>query len=105
MKDQQSANPYLFPGQGATNQDGHYGALLERVTRILHRKVGVKIHPHLFRHLVGWIWLKQSLDNLPKVQKLLGHLSIETTIEFYAELDDDLISDEWLAVLDRRKAA
>ncbi|SIT17601.1 Phage integrase family protein [Roseivivax lentus] len=105
VKDRPGTNPYLFPGQGATNQDGHYGALLERVTQILHRKVGVKIHPHLFRHLVGWIWLKESLDNLPKVQKLLGHLSIETTIEFYAELDENLISDEWLAVLDRRKAA
>ncbi|QFS83022.1 site-specific integrase [Roseivivax sp. THAF197b] len=105
VKDQQDTNPYLFPGQGATTQDGHYGALLERVTRILHSKVGVKIHPHLYRHLVGWIWLKESLDNLPKVQKLLGHKRIETTIEFYAELDENLISDEWLAVLDRRKAA
>ncbi|MHA7876354.1 tyrosine-type recombinase/integrase [Roseivivax sp.] len=105
VKDQEPANPYLFPGQGSTNQDGHYGALLKRVTRILHRRVGVMIHPHLYRHLVGWIWLKESLDNLPKVQKLLGHKRIETTIEFYAELDDDLISNEWLAVLDRSKAA
>ena len=96
----QKMNPYLFPAQGKNNSSAHYGALLKRVTRILHSKVGVSIHPHLYRHLVGWIWLKDSLDNLPKVQKLLGHKSLQTTIQYYADLDDNLISEEWMKYLD-----
>ncbi|MGP6089209.1 tyrosine-type recombinase/integrase [Antarctobacter jejuensis] len=101
----QKENPYLFPSQGETNADGHYAGLLKRVTRRLHQKAGVRINPHLYRHLVGWIWLKDSLDHLPKVQRLLGHKRLQTTIDHYAELDESLISNEWLAHLDRRSAA
>lgn len=101
----QKKNPYLFPGQGKTNADGYYSGLLHRVTKRLHQKVGVRINPHLYRHLIGWIWLKDSLDNLPKVQRLLGHKKLQTTINHYAELDESLVFDEWLARLDRRPAA
>ena len=101
----QKENPYLFPAQGKTNAEGHYAGLLKRVTTRLHQKVGVLIHPHLYRHLIGWIWLRDSLDNLPKVQRLLGHASLQTTIDHYAELDETLISNEWLAHLDHRSAA
>jgi len=101
----QMKNPYLFPGQGKTNVDDYYSGLLHRVTKRLHQKVGVRINPHLYRHLIGWIWLKDSLDNLPKVQRLLGHKKLQTTIDHYAELDESLVFDEWLARLDRRPAA
>lgn len=97
-------NPYLFPAQGKTPH-GYYSTLLKRVTRLLHRKVGVQINPHLYRHLIGWIWLRESLDNLPKVQRLLGHKKLQTTIDHYAELDDSLVSAEWLKTLDRKSAA
>lgn len=98
-------NPYLFLSQGKDMPHGYYSNLFKRVTRLLRRKVGVRINPHLYRHLVGWIWLKESLDNLPKVQRLLGHKKLQTTIDHYAELDDSLVFDEWLKVLDRRSAA
>lgn len=101
----QKESPYLFPAQGKTNADGHYAGLLKRVTARLHEKVGVRINPHLYRHLIGWIWLRDSLDHLPKVQRLLGHKRLQTTIDHYAELDETLISNEWLAHLDSRTAA
>lgn len=88
-------NPYLFPSQGKAAPGTHYGALLKRVTRLLARHVGVRIHPHLYRHLIGWIWLKDSADNLPKVQRLLGHRSLQTTLDYYAELDEGLVLDAW----------
>lgn len=89
-------NPFLFPRQSGQSHLGQpYGNLLGRVTTLLHRHVGVRIHPHLYRHLIGWIWLKESLDNLPKVQRLLGHKSLQTTIDYYAELDAGLVFDEW----------
>jgi integrase len=75
------------------------------VTKLLKRHVEVSIHPHLYRHLIGWIWLKQSIDNLPKVQKLLGHKSIQTTLDYYAELDEELVFDDWQKYINDLKAA
>ncbi|SLN54852.1 site-specific tyrosine recombinase XerC [Pseudoruegeria aquimaris] len=88
-------NPYLFPGHGKGRVGTHYSALLKRVTGLLARYVGVNIHPHLYRHLVGWIWLKDNPDHLPKVQRLLGHRSLQTTLDYYAELDEGLVLDAW----------
>lgn len=89
-------NPYLFPAQVRKEKTGQpYKTVLKRVTRILNDKVGSRINPHLYRHLIGWIWLKQSIDNLPKVQRMLGHASLQTTIDYYAELDPSLVFDSW----------
>lgn len=89
-------NPFLFPGQVQKEQAGlPYKTILARVIRILNNKVGCQIHPHLYRHLIGWIWLKRSIDNLPKVQRMLGHKSLQTTIDYYAELDPSLVFDDW----------
>lgn len=89
-------NPYLFPAQVRKEEVGQpYKTILKRVTRVLNEKVGTRINPHLYRHLIGWIWLKQSIDNLPKVQRMLGHTSLQTTIDYYAELDQSLVFDDW----------
>lgn len=89
-------NPYLFPAQVWKKEAGQpYKTILKRVTRVLNEKVGSRINPHLYRHLIGWIWLKQSIDNLPKVQRMLGHTSLQTTIDYYAELDPSLVFDAW----------
>lgn len=97
-------NPYLFPRQEGGKFEIHapYRGILKRVTRLLHQHVGVQIHPHLYRHLIGWIWLKESIDNLPKVQRLLGHKSLRTTVEYYAELDETLVMDGWQNYLESK---
>jgi len=100
-------NPYLFPGQksGQFNLNSPYRGLLKRVVRLLHQHVGVRVNPHLYRHLVGWIWLKESMDNLPRVQRLLGHKSLQTTVEYYAELDETLVMDGWQTLLETKTKA
>ena len=56
--------------------------------------------------MITWESVTSSaLDHLPKVQRLLGHKRLQTTIDHYAELDETLISNEWLAHLDSRSAA
>lgn len=102
------ANPYLFPGQAPDlqNRDRPYASLLLRVTSLLEEHVGARINPHLYRHLIGWIWLKESVDNLPQVQRLLGHKSLQTTLNYYAELDENLVFDNWQDWIDgKRKGA
>jgi integrase len=100
-------NPYLFPSQDLSGKSNGkpYTGILSRVVRLVHRHVGVQINPHLYRHLIGWIWLRESLDNLPKVQKLLGHKSIKTTITYYAEIDETLALQDWQDHLEGRRTA
>lgn len=90
-------NPFLFPRQegGEFQANAPYRGILKRVTGQLYEHVGVQINPHLYRHLIGWIWLKESMDNLPRVQRLLGHKTLKTTVEYYAELDETLVMDGW----------
>ncbi len=99
-------NPYLFPGQDRRTfrPNQPYKGILQRLTRRVHVTVGVRINPHLYRHLIGWFWLKEDVNNLPKVQKLLGHKSLQTTINHYAEIDEDLALDSWQEWLEGRAA-
>jgi integrase len=49
--------------------------------------------------------METNLDNLPKVQKLLGHKSIQATLVHYAKLDEELVFDEWRKFINDGKAA
>lgn len=46
------------------------------------RRVGIKgVHPHNFRRLLATTWVNKGLD-VKKLQLLLGHASISTTMEY-----------------------
>jgi integrase/recombinase XerD len=48
----------------------------------LGRRIGVKgLHPHSLRHLLATAWVSKGLD-VKKLQVLLGHASIATTMEY-----------------------
>jgi len=48
----------------------------------LGRRVGIKgLHPHSLRHLLATTWVGKGLD-VKKLQVLLGHASIATTMEY-----------------------
>ncbi len=99
------ANPFLFPAQGPTVGPGApFVGLIERLMRHTKRIVGIRMNPHLYRHFVGWIWLKEDPDRLPDVQRLLGHKSLETTLQHYAEIDEGLALDRWQKFLTDKKS-
>lgn len=66
--------------------------------------MSVKINPHLYRHFLGWLWLREDPDRLPDVQRLLGHKRLETTLAHYAEIDEDLALDRWSKYLADQKS-
>jgi len=105
LLEEDEVNPFLFPRQSGRKANQPYQNLLKRVVALLHRVVGIKINPHLYRHLIGWIWLKDNLNHLPKVQRLLGHKSLQTTIDYYAELDSGLVFDEWSEFLNNKRSS
>lgn len=98
-------NPFLFPSQGEGGEPGQpYAGLLERLVRHTKRIVGFKMNPHLYRHFLGWLWLREDPDRLPDVQRLLGHKRLETTLAHYAEIDEDLALDRWSKYLADQKS-
>jgi integrase/lambda repressor-like predicted transcriptional regulator len=100
MSDRNRANTRLFPSRHA--DEGHYTLLTKRLIDEVHRRIGIRIHPHLYRHIAGWIWLREDPNALPAVQKLLGHKRLETTMTFYAELDETLALQEWSEILEEK---
>ena len=98
-------NPFLFPAQGGAGEAGKpYAGLLERLVRHTKQVVGLRMNPHLYRHFLGWMWLKEDPDRLPDVQRLLGHKRLETTLAHYAEIDEELALGRWNKYLADRKS-
>ncbi len=105
LQENDKGNPYLFPCQGVRGfkPNQPYNSILKRLCRNVHRTVGVKVNPHLYRHLIGWVWLREDPDRLPDVQKLLGHKSLQTTLDYYAEIDENLALNRWQKFINTKK--
>jgi len=78
-------NSYLFPGRGKLHQAGP--GLSVQIASFVEKEVGVRLTPHQFRHLAGFFYLKHNPGGHEVVRRLLGHKSIETTIQFYAGME------------------
>ena len=90
----------LFPAR--KNDEGSYSRLTVRLMAEIHRRVGVRFNPHLYRHLLGWVWRKEDPTKLPQVQILLGHKNLKTTLQFYVDLDETLALQSWSDYLEDR---
>jgi integrase len=75
----------LFPGK----VEGHKCSvgLREPITKAIRKHCGVDVHPHLFRHFAATLILKKYPDAYPLVSRLLGHKSIQTTMDFYTAFE------------------
>ena len=75
----------LFPGaQGGSKALVTLGG---QISRLLARELGVRLTPHQFRHLIGFIYLREHPHGIEVVRALLGHRSIATTLSHYAGLE------------------
>lgn len=61
-------------------------AAFESSLRYISRKAGVRVHAHMFRHLLAQTVL-QVTGNLKAAQDLLGHAHISTTADLYMHVD------------------
>lgn len=79
------SNRWLFPGEGS----GPKGAALlgQQIADLVAEKVGVRVTPHQFRHLAGFLFLQQNPGGYEVVRRLLGHKDIATTLNFYAGME------------------
>ena len=71
-----------------------------QITRLLQRELGVRLSPHQFRHLVGYIYLLRHPHGHEVVRRMLGHRDIRTTIKFYAGMEMAEAARHYEAVLE-----
>jgi integrase len=78
-------SPYLFPGHGLRHKGASF--LSKQIARQSARAVGVRVTAHRFRHLAGFLYLKDNPSGHEVVRRFLGHKCLETTIAFYAGME------------------
>jgi len=79
----------LFPGQTKTAPKT-VATLSRQISAFLLEHLGVEMNVHLFRHLAALLFLRQNPGQYVVVQQLLGHKSVETTVRFYAILEQEM---------------
>ena len=80
--------PWLFP-----KRDGSESMLPtnlgSRISKVIRTHTGLKVHPHLFRHLSAKLMLKANPGHYELVRRILGHAETSTTWETYVGLEGD----------------
>ena len=77
-----------------------YGAVYKAMTKLPARAgINAIISPHTLRHSFGRWYLSQG-GRMEKLQKIMGHASIQTTIDTYGHQDMATIKDEYRAIVD-----
>ena len=78
-------NMALFPGVGAGSKNQAFFGT--QISRTIRTHTGLRIHPHLFRHLTAKLFLDANPGGYEIVRRTLGHRSIDTTNAFYTGLE------------------
>ncbi|PEC20749.1 tyrosine-type recombinase/integrase [Bacillus cereus] len=67
---------------------------VESLFKRLKKKIGINLHPHLFRHTHATIYYQKTKD-IKQVQERLGHSQIQTTMNLYLHPSDEDIREDW----------
>jgi integrase len=78
-------NTALFPGiAGGCKNQAFFG---DQISRTVRAHTGLRVHPHLFRHIAAKLFLDANPGAYEVVRRVLGHRSIDTTVGFYTGLE------------------
>jgi integrase len=76
-----SPSPWLFPGRHGRHKARN--ALADQITRLIAQKTGLRVNPHLFRHIAAKHYLDANPGAYGLVRLIHGHSSVETTTQYY----------------------
>ena len=88
---------YVFIQTKSKNPDKPltYGAV-RKIFLQISKKVGFTVNPHMFRHTHATELLRNGWD-CSKIQKRLGHSSIQTTLNIYSHLDNQDLKEAFMS--------
>lgn len=82
---------WLFPSAEDPRKPIPHGSiarlLFGRQRGVVMTRVRVRMNPHFWRHLIGWIILSKDRSKISLVSAVLGHKNLETARRFYLEDD------------------
>lgn len=96
-------NDYLFPGQHGNHLSS--ARVAHHITTMVSRGLGIQFHPHLVRHLAATLILDENPNGAAIAQRLLGHLDVKTTTQFYGQQRTRGAQKVWNDLLDRKMRA
>src|SRR6202165_5097417 len=76
---------WLFPGVAGKPKTANMFST--QIKERIQKATGVRMTVHQFRHACAAIYLKRHPGDYETVKRLLGHLNIQTTINFYCGLE------------------
>jgi integrase len=59
----------------------------KQISRAIRDHTGLRVNPHLFRHISGKLFLEYNAGAYEVVRRVLGHRSADTTISYYTGLE------------------
>jgi integrase len=97
-------NRWLFPGDDGTPLS--ISTVRNWISRAILDFARIEVHPHLFRHFCAWMHLQKYPGDYDGVRRILGHKSIQTSINSYIAFEKDIAAERYDdIVLQERKAA
>jgi integrase len=82
----EDGSTHLFPGHDGAGHK-HDATLREQIQLCVLKRCGLKVHPHLFRHITAKVILDANPGAHGMVQRVLGHKNIRTTQTFYTGME------------------
>jgi len=91
---------WLFPGESGEHKEkiSFSTQIVDRVQK----STGLRITVHQFRHAAGALILKHRPGEYELVRRTLGHKSIQTTINFYCDLETTQASEIFTDIVRHR---
>ncbi len=74
---------WLFPGALGTEAPRDKVSFGRAITDVIHRHVGITMHPHAFRAFAAALILEADPHAIDDLRALLGHAGFETATKFY----------------------
>jgi integrase len=71
----------LFPGEFGRPKSQQ--VLRAQISRTIYAYTGLRVNPHLFRHIDAKLYLDRNPGGYEVVRRVLGHRSMNTTVRFY----------------------
>ena len=87
----------LFPGRTGNPKDG--GGLSALISKTIKKELGLRVNTHLFRHFAAYVFLTSHPGEFETVRQLLGHRSLQTTVNFYASFESEMAGRRYNEVL------
>lgn len=80
---------YLFASRSGLHSRNR-SLLSRQLFRLIHRRIGLEVNPHLYRHIVHLVILQRLPGAYAMVSRVLTHRALQTAVDNYSSYDAEL---------------